>query len=118
MTWNSVVRRYRDYVLLGLPKVPLPFLSRFRKNFGCRPHVFLHRYPILLRLFPLAKVHISASQRWAEILLMELTDFAQQNADKQLALIPCSPDAVAFTEANREALEQEYIITTAQGGLK
>lgn len=117
MTWNSMVQKYRDYVILGLPKAPLAFLSGFCKRYGRRPHLFLLRCPLFLRLFPLAKVHTSASKRWQGVLLMELTDFAEKNAEKQLALIPCSPEAMAFANANREALERGYIITTTEGGL-
>lgn len=110
MDQKSLLRLYRGYVLLGLPPAPLSYLARFRRRYACRPHVFVRRCPLLLRLLPLAVVHKSAARKRAEILIMELSDLAEENAEKLLTLIPCSPDARRFVRQNRDTLEQSYII--------
>ncbi len=65
-----------------------------------------------MRLFPLAVIHKCASDRWNGILLMELIDFAEKEKEKIHTLIPCSPKALAFVQANRDSLELNYIIKT------
>ena len=112
---NALSRKFNLYVLLGSPRAPLSFLLNFRRRFRCSPHIFLHKCPLLLRILPLAVIHRQASPRWNGILLLELADFAQSNPEKQMKLIPCSPEAIAFAESHREELESLYIIMNTEG---
>ena len=110
MDQKRLLQQYRGYVLLGLPPSPVSYLTGFRCRHGDRPHVFLRRCPLWLRLLPLAKTHTSAARHRHEILIMELSDFAARNAEKLLTLIPCSPEALRFVQRNKETLEQSYIL--------
>ena len=115
MDYTAFIKRFRGRVLLGLPPAPLSYLWKSNRTEG-RPHIFLDRCPLWLRLFPLATVHISAARRYSDTLLWELSDLAAQNTEKFLSLIPCVPEAYGFVEKHREILEASYIIQTEFGG--
>lgn len=110
MDHKAMLRHFRGQVVLGLPQSPLSYLKKIRREYGGRPHVFIRRCPLWLRLFPIATVHISAAGRHAEILLLELSDFAEKNKEKQLTLIPATAQAVRFVEEYRKALDPLYMI--------
>lgn len=116
MDSNSFARQFRDIVVLGVPRAPLPFFIRLSRFTASRPHLFCSRSPLWLRLFPVATVHVSAYERLSDVLLLELEDFALRSTEKQLILIPASPEARQFVQKNRDALEKSYILKNTDGG--
>ena len=106
---EAMLKHFCGHVILGLPKSPFALVRRLNR-IGDRPHLFLRRCPLWLRLIPLATVHISAACAHPEILLLELSDLAERNCEKNMTLIPCSIGACRFVETYREALEPSYII--------
>ncbi len=106
---DTFAQQFKLSVFLDIPPRPLGTLLRLR---GARPHIFALRCPLILRLFPVAPVHIMATHRWNEILLLELLDFSERHPDKLLTLIPCSAEAARFVQAYRADLEQCYTVQT------
>ena len=80
MDYTALIKQFRRRVLLGLPPSPFSYLMDCNRTDG-RPHVFVDRCPLWLRLFPLATVHVSAAKAYSDTLLFELSDLAEQNAE-------------------------------------
>ena len=106
---EAMLKHFCGHVILGLPKAPFALIRRLNR-IGDRTHIFLRRCPFWLRLIPLATVHVSAARAHPEILLLELSDLAERNGEKNMTLIPCSAEAYHFVKTYRETLEPSYII--------
>lgn len=107
---NRIARQFKGHVILGLPPSPLSYLRRAILQHGVRPHVFLHRCPLWLRVLPLATVHVSAAQTHGDILLFELRDLARDQSERLFTLSAATPEAKDFISRHRDALEPLYTI--------
>lgn len=110
MQQNTFLRAHTGTVVLGLPSSPARYLFGLYRKTGNRPVIVAHRFPLWLFCFPFTKLLRSTTPRFSDILVMELSDFANRYEDKRMRLIPITEQARLFVEENQSALEASYII--------